>query len=297
MKEHYTKQPTSITDQINLLEAKGMEISNREDAIRKIAVIGYYRFSGFAYSFRNKLDNSSFIEDTTFDKVISVYEFDRKLKSILFDCIERIEIAFRAQIIDRISLITGTPFWFCDKQYFLNIAEYNSFLKKLDNEINDSQEDFINHFYNNYDDNYPPAWVTLQLLSFGGLINLFRNINLDESQAQIALFFGCESVSRFISWINTLVYIRNICGHHARLWNISIKKKPQAYHFGDKSKRRDNTTLYYTVCVIKYLLDKIQPDNDLKEKLEALFHENPYPNSVKLTYIGFSKDWENDSLW
>lgn len=292
----YTKRPLPVVDQIHLLEEKGMEFHDKRKAVKQLASIGYYRFTGYAYPFRNPTDNSSFVENTSFEKVISIYEFDRKLKSLLFNCIERIEIAFRAQIIDRFSLSAGSPFWFCDRQYFINEEEYRSFLAKLNSELDNSQEEFIIHFQNHYNDTYPPAWITLQLLSFGGLINLFRNFNQEEPKSQIHQFFGCESLNRFISWINTLVYIRNICGHHARLWNIAIKKQPLAYHFGDKKTRRDNTT-YYTVCFIKSLLDEIEPDNILKEELQALFAKNTYADAKKETYIGFPPKWDTDCMW
>lgn len=294
----YTKEPISIPAQINLLEEKGMDMDDKKQAIKQLSTIGYYRFTGYAYPFRNKTDNSSFEPGTSFNNVISIYEFDRQLRSLLFNYIERIEIAFRAQIIDKFSLSTQTAFWFCDKQFFDDEEEYNSSLQKLDEIIKESQEDFIKHFKNHYTDAYPAAWISLQTFSFGSLINLFRNFNLEEPKSNISKFFGCDSVPRFISWINTLVYIRNICGHHARLWNRNIKKKPTAFHLGDKNQKRDNTKLYYTVCIIKNLLDNIDPNNSLKEDLLELFIAHDYANKKKKTYIGFPDDWNtNDMVW
>lgn len=117
----------------------------------------------------------------------------------------------------------------------------------------DSREDFIQHFKDTYSDEFPPAWIALQIVSFGALIKLFRNFNNRDLQFQVAKNFGCDSVDRFISWMNTLVYLRNICSHHARLWNRPLKKRPEAYNFGIRNKRwsqQDLAKLYYSICVI-----------------------------------------------
>lgn len=103
MKTQYQKEPTSVSEQIDLLESKGMDISDRANAYHILSIIGYYRFSGYAYPFRNESDNSSFVEGTSFDKVYGIYEFDRSLKALLFSYLARIEVAF-----SRPHLISGS---------------------------------------------------------------------------------------------------------------------------------------------------------------------------------------------
>lgn len=219
------------------------------------------------------------------------------MKLLLFDYIERIEIAFRTQMINRFSQGSFSSFWFENLNLFVNKEEHILFLANLKNEIVNSQEDFICHFTSAYTNNYPPAWITLQLISFGGLIKLYRNFKGEQLKNEIANFFGCESTTRFISWINALVYLRNLCGHHVRLWNISIKKCPAAYHFGDKGTRRDNSTLYFSICIAKHLLDTIYPENRFKDKIASLFAANTYVDHTKMIYIGFPKNWQEDNVW
>lgn len=93
MKSNYEKKPIPVQEQIDLLESKGMEFFDIPFAFRTLSIIGYYRFSGYAYPFRNHIDNSSFVGDTSFEKVYSIYEFDRSLKSLLFSYLGRIEMA------------------------------------------------------------------------------------------------------------------------------------------------------------------------------------------------------------
>lgn len=300
MKSHYDKKPIPVDEQISLLESKGMEFYDRANAMHILSIIGYYRFSGYAYPFRNVIDHSGFIEDTSFEKIYSIYEFDRSLKSLLFLYLERIEIAFRALIIDKFSVGTGTAFWYSETEYFFNKEECNEFLANLQYDMTDSREDFIQHFRDNYLDEFPPAWIALQIVSFGALIKLFRNFNNRELKLQVAKNFGCDSIDRFISWMNTLVYLRNICGHHARLWNRPLKKRPEAYNFGNRNKRwcqQDLAKLYYSTCIIGSILKVILPGNTFKRQLVDLFNDYPYVNSTKNKFLGFPKDWQTEFAW
>ena len=300
MKSQYDKKPIPVGDQINLLESKGMEFYDRAFASHVLSIIGYYRFSGYAYPFRNEIDNSGFVEETSFEKIYSIYEFDRSLKSLLFSYLGRIEIAFRTLIIDKFSVGTETALWYADSGNFTNKVECEEFLANLQYDMEDSREDFIQHFRDTYSDEFPPAWIALQIVSFGALIKLFRNFNNKDLQLQVAKNFGCDSVDRFISWMNTLVYLRNICSHHARLWNRPIKKRPEAYNFGVRNKRwsqQDLAKLYYSVCVIGSLLKGILPSNTFKKKLANLFNDYPYVNSTKSKFLGFPKDWQTEFAW
>lgn len=300
MKRLCNKQPISVSEQISLLEEKGMLFFDRSFAFRSLSIIGYYRFSGYTYPFRNELDNSGFIENTSFEKVYSIYEFDRLLKSILFSYLGRLEIAFRTLIIDKFSLGRQSALWYVDQGNFFDKSQHEDFLSNFEYELESSREDFVQHFRETYEDDFPPAWIALQIVSFGTLVKLFRNFNNRDLQSQVSKHFGCESVDRFISWANMLVYLRNICSHHARLWNRSIKKRPEAYNFGVKTKRwsqKEISQLYYSICVMGFMLKHILPENNFKNDLAALFASNTYINSSKQKFLGFPKDWQTEFIW
>lgn len=277
-----------------------MELSDIPFAFRTLSIIGYYRFSGYAYPFRNIIDNSSFVEDTSFEKVYSVYEFDRSLKSLLLSYLGRIEIAFRTLIIDKFCIGTENSLWYTDSKNFIDQEEHQKFIDKITDDLSDSREDFIKHFQDNYKDPFPPSWMTLQIVSFGTLVKLFCNFKDKDLQLQVAKYFGCDNLARFISWMNTLVYIRNICSHHARLWNRAIKKIPAAYNFGNKTKRwseSDLSRLYYSICIIGFFLKHLYPGNSLKQKLVNLFATNTYVNSTKSKFLGFPNNWQTEFVW
>jgi len=300
MKSRYDRQPIPISKQIALFKDSGMIFSDYHTALKILSIIGCYRFSGYAYPFLETKDRGSFAKGTSFEKIYSIYEFDRKLKALLFTNLARIEIALRTLIIEKFSLGKTTAIWYANPNYFNNREEHASFLNNILANIQNSNEDFINHFRERYNDEFPPSWIALQITSFGALVKLYRNFNDKALQEQVSKTFGCDRVERFISWMNTLVYIRNICSHHARLWNRRIRKRPEAYNFGIRTKRwnqQETSTVYYSICVIGYLLKNILPGNSFKSDLSDLFSTNYYVNSTKFRFLGFPKNWQSELFW
>lgn len=300
MKEVYDKRAISIDEQLNLLEDKGMIIDNWQIAKERLSLIGYYRFSGYAYPFRNNIDHSSFIEDTSFDKIFSIYDFDRRFKSLLLSYLGRIEVALRTQIIDKFSCGKKDPWWFSKADNFIDREEYISFIEGLESKLNDSREEFINHFYESYSNTYPPSWIALQIITFGSLIKLYGNFKDNSLKLEVSKYFGCDNTDRFISWINTLVYLRNICSHHSRLWNQPLRKRPEAFNFGDRRVRwteTDLSKLYYSFCIVRFLLHHILPSNKFKQETEQLMKEYTFIDQTKGKYLGFPNDWTSQFSW
>src|SRR5690606_39007037 len=96
-KRIYDKAPLSFEDQLTLLKNRGLIIEDKPKALCYLKEISYYRLSAYFIPYQNKKDR--FNGDTTFRQIIDTYTFDRELRLLIFDCIERIEIAIRTQII------------------------------------------------------------------------------------------------------------------------------------------------------------------------------------------------------
>ncbi len=52
--------------------------------------------------------------------------------------------------------------------------------------------------------------------------------------------------------------------------------------------------LYYSLCLILYLLQSVNPNTKFREHFRQLLEDYPV---VKLGYMGFPKDWEQHPLW
>ena len=91
----YTKEPLTFEQQADRLIRRGMQ-GDRELIVARLASVNYYRLSGYCYPFRN-LDDT-FRPGTTFAAVWQRYVFDRRLRLLVMDAIERIEVAVRFQL-------------------------------------------------------------------------------------------------------------------------------------------------------------------------------------------------------
>lgn len=56
----------------------------------------------------------------------------------------------------------------------------------------------------------------------------------------------------------------------------------------------DKRRIYYNICIIKYFLDIVSPNNDLLNKMKRLFDDYP---EIDLNALGFPKGWETEPLW
>jgi len=96
----------SHQEQLDILKARGMAVPDEARALDFLKRVGYYRLSGYFFPFRQGAEDDAgnffrkdeFIEGSSFDKVIDLYLFDRKLRLLALDAIERIELAVQVDI-------------------------------------------------------------------------------------------------------------------------------------------------------------------------------------------------------
>jgi abortive infection bacteriophage resistance protein len=117
MKKNYSKIPLRIDEQIALLKSRNLSFSNEEKAHSYLNQISYYRLS--AYFLPYQLQKDKFNKDVDFKKIIETYSFDRDLRLLVFDCIERIEIAIRTQITYCMSFFYNDSHWHDNKSLFI----------------------------------------------------------------------------------------------------------------------------------------------------------------------------------
>ncbi len=200
-----------------------------------------------------------------FDKVMMLYRFDKKLRLLLFNEIEKIEVAERSSIVNICSEMTGDPFWMTDASYFTDNAKYTKTLHLIDAELRRSKEDFIVHFKETYSNPYPPAWMLSEILPFGVITNIYNNIKSKKIKKCISQNFGLQ-VDPFESWLTIVTLTRNSCCHHARVWNKqnSIRAAiPNRISNPWITLPTDPLRVYFNICIIKYFLNIVSPNNDI----------------------------------
>ena len=88
------KAPATINEQIKILKQRGCIIDDEKKARDTLKYINYYRLSNYFEPF--SVSKHKYEDGTTFEKIMRVYEMDRKLRSVLLAALEEVEIALRA---------------------------------------------------------------------------------------------------------------------------------------------------------------------------------------------------------
>ena len=294
---HYTKSYTPPAQLIALLQSRGLHVENVAKAENYLRHIGYYRFSAYLHPLLvMPKTNHVFKSNATFSQALEMYRFDRHLRLLMFNQIEKIEIAVRSAIVNITSRETGNPFWMTDPTCFYDA---NTFLKTkqlIDAELAKSREDFIEHFRNTYTDQYPPAWMLAEILPLGVLTRIYSNIKSNQIRKKIAQEFSL-GVPVFNSWMTIITVARNNCCHHARVWNrtfalqvLTMRRMTQPWISIPVNQRK----VYFSLCIIKYFLNVISPDNDMKAKIDTLLTNYP---DIDIVAMGFPHGWESEPLW
>jgi len=298
MKINYSKTCTLPQDFIPLLKSRGLIIADEQRAISYLSNIGYFRLSAYLHPLLDMpKENHIYKNNATFDMALNMYRFDRKLRILLFNEIEKIEVALRSAMNNLISNALNDVFWMTNTTHFKNPSLFSKRLTLIDSELEKSDEDFIVHFKNTYNNPYPPVWMITETIPFGVLCKTFNDLKYKSIQKKVADYFSLP-MPVFSSWIISLVNLRNLCGHHNRTWNKEI---PFASHKLNNPKfawiHSDNTDMkriYFRICIIKYLLFTVSPNNKFTHKLKSLLSEYP---TIDIRAMGFPADWQNEPLW
>lgn len=293
----YTKHYSSPTELLAILQDRGLDCSDIDDAESVLRSVGYYRLSGYLYPFL-KVPKSEhrYKSGSTLGSAISLYEFDREFRQLVFDQIERIEVAVRSTITNIVCAETDDVFWMTNPSRFARADKFCKTLALIDKEIQTSREDFIVHFKQSYDDPYPPSWMIAEIIPLGTLTRLYENIASNQIRKKVARYFGL-TVPVFVSWMTIVTLTRNSCCHHARLWNRSLSLRALTMTRPLRPWVDNNVQqgrVFFTLCILKHFVDIIRPNNTFKQRLVALLSKYPM---VDTSAMGFVRDWQSQLLW
>jgi abortive infection bacteriophage resistance protein len=291
----YTKPALSIEEQADLLITRGM-LGDRDLIAKRLREVNYYRLSGYWYPFRNPDD--TFQPGTTFETVWRRYVFDRQLRLLVMDAIERIEVAIRSQLAHHHAL-QHTPFGYATDKTSrpkMTRADFAEFYAKILEELSRSKEPFVKHFYDKYGDSHdvPPIWVAVEVMSFGNVVTLYRNTSHKVKQS-VATFFGIPDTV-MDSWLLALNTIRNICAHHARLWNRELGVKPMIPHQPEWQTpvKVGNDRVFAILTICKHGVNYVAPQSQWPSRLQALLKNY---SDIPRASMGFPANWTACPIW
>ncbi|BFM05833.1 Abi family protein [Halioxenophilus aromaticivorans] len=298
----FTKPPKSFAEQVQKLQDHGLHVPDSASAEFYLSQLNYYRFAAYCLPFEQDHETHQFIAGTSFDDVLNVYIFDRELRLLLLDAIERIEVSLRTQMAYHLSHNHATAHPHLKPEIFFNPVIYGGSISKLSNDVRNSKEDFIKHLTRKYEELLPPIWAVVELMTMGQLSKWFSNINARSDRQAISRVYGVDE-KIMTSYCEHLSLVRNHAAHHARLWNRDFTKTMMLPRRGptdltaslqvlpDTDRRLRK--LYNTLVMTGYLMDVINPGHHWKQRLKDLIDSH----NIDVNKMGFPADWKTKPIW
>ncbi|KAA8890081.1 Abi family protein [Nocardia colli] len=257
----------------------------------------------------------------SFDRVLDLYEFDRRLRLHILDAIDSVEVALRVRL--GYTLGAGDAFAHLDRaaldetftQYdgrnpiasqspWLS-SEHAKWLTNVRRDEERSKHDFVRHFKSKY--GMPlPVWVVTELLTFGSAATLLAGLK-QRQKNMIAAEFGifdehCEGDGAALTkWIANLVYLRNTCAHHGRLWNHNVVDQlgrlegtPDLAHASGVHQR---SRIYASLAVLAYLTSQLDPKSTWRTDTATLVESGLAAVGESPDRIGCPPLWNREPIW
>lgn len=303
-KIEYTKKPLTLAEQVSRLKQRGLVFDDESEATAYLFNISYYRLRAYTYPFQENgegLEHNFIRKNIHFKDIIDLYCFDRRLRSLIFNAIEKIEVAVRTKIVQVYAESTGDSHWFSDENLYR--FGYDDLMEHIDADVNRSNEDFIKHYCSKYNSpSMPPSWMALEVVSFATLSRLFQSLKLDSRKEFITEQFGLKKVAILENWLHSISNLRNCCAHHSRVWNrrfmVSVTLPYNTlYPFMDRTAigQIHTNKLFAVLSCIAYILDIISPDSNFKKNIKELLKSDC--RLLGLKDMGFPEYWQSLPVW
>ncbi|PWE40580.1 Abi family protein [Pseudomonas prosekii] len=295
-----------------------MQIHDPSRAERKLAQLGYYRLSGYWYPARRfEMDGlnqgvcpvtgkplrlDTFQAATDFDSAVALYNFDKRLRMLVLDAVERLEVHLKTVIAHEVGY--HDPMAYTNPRFILqkwtqpytdrNGRKRNKWVEwsqKQQSHIERSREDCIQWHFRAAKS--IPVWVATEAWDFGDLSEFFELLS-SRYQNLILARLGLDNARMFSRWMQQISHLRNRCAHHTRIWNqaspnpLAIPEEPyfQALGLDQYALRR----LYGAVAVIWFLLRKIAPASTWISDIADLIDKKPAMPGCTFRAMGFADE-------
>lgn len=277
------KKPTTYEEQLEILRKRNVVIDDPDRCIAVLKSVNYYRFTAYFLPF--KQSDGAYCDGTNFWRVYRIYEFDRKLRSILFAALEEVEIFLRAKFAYFHAHKYGAEGYMDDANYSSN-HQAEKFKENLSREIaSNKRSAFVIH-HNTYYEGHFPIWAIVELFTFGMLSRFYSDMKTAD-QKRLARELYNTVPKNIISWLRCCTDLRNICAHYGRLYYRIFPATPANVDATQAQARQ----LWGAILALKALYpDEKKWNSEIMPQLSSLFEE--YKEDIVLGHIGFPGDWE-----
>jgi abortive infection bacteriophage resistance protein len=295
VKHPFPKPAKTYQDQVELLRSRGMVIADPERAAFFLQHLNYYRLGAYWLPFEASHSPHKFRVGTTFEQVLDLYVFDRELRLLVLDAIERIEVSVRAQWAYQLAHRHG-PHGYLDTSIAHRDSQWQNDHRDLSREVKRSEETFIRHLLETYSEPLPPVWAVCEVMSLGLLSRWYANLKPMPTRRSIAGVYGLDEKT-LQSWLHHLSHLRNVCAHHSRLWNREFTITPMMPRSKPSTLvglfQADSRRLYNSLLILLHFLDIIAPDHHWRLRFCELIGKHVVP----LDAMDFPEGWDAVAIW
>lgn len=291
------KKATTVEEQIEKIKSRGMLFNLSEDKVKEVlSDIGYFRLGFYCFPFettypqiRNR--THKFKEGSKISDVVDLYYLDVDLRNILSKYINRIEINFRTNIVYTVSnQYIDDNTWFMNNEVmekrFIDAFDY-----KLYTDIFKKKPVIKNHHDKYINDNYAPAWKTLEFFTFSSILKIYKNLKSSVLKQKIATQYKIRNEEVLQNYFDSLVEIRNICAHGGVLFDHTLSRSlggGPALKITNNNKNK----LYSVMQVMEYILSNISQNraDEMKEEFKTFFEkfkDNPKIRCIIENCLGY----------
>lgn len=320
----YAKPHLTYSEQVAKLRERGLLIPDQQAAEWLLRAVGYYRLSAYVHPFRVPLPapeqtpghtrSERLVTGASIEHVRALWDFDRRLRLLVLDGAEVIEIGLRTQI----AYVLGRrdPFGQTNEKsldqtrcaklqtvrgerrraFDMWMSRYRELLARA------GREPFVIHHSLKYDESPLPVWAAMELMDFGAAIRLYNLLSNDDRN-EIARGMGFRSGATLHPVLLTCSNTRNTAAHHGRLWNRPpISAPPNNIHDAEPSlqswKDIQHNYMYARLLLMAYLVRHIDPTS--RWPLHAREHLLKFPDLPDIDPhrdMGIPMEWRDLPIW
>lgn len=314
-------------DQLAKMLGRGLESADRPGAVTALKRIGYYRLSAYTYPFREpptpedlaakRTRAESFRSGARLEDALHLYEFDRKLRAVLLQALQEIEIGFATKVGYALGKRAADGHLkpehldasVCHRASRDGLTEHAAWVQRYEKLRNDAKdEEYVKHHILHYGGEIP-IWVATGFMDFGCLIRLYTLMDpRDRKKIAYELGLNGNGSDTLHRWLRALNILRNNCAHSNRIWNratvdvppkFSTQVAPERLHHLNNLDNDQRQKIYLLIALTAYLERAVNPTSTWAWSAlvtQAKKLGNVGGMTLENT-MGFPEGWREHELW
>lgn len=260
------KPPKTLDEMIELMESRGLVIDDRERMRQILFDSNYYRLSGYFRAFQNDPahGDNDFLSGTTTADFLEPYRLDVELRSLILRGTGLVELTVRSRFAYLIS-VDGGAYSYMDAESYepatnrKGVELRSSLVSNIRKWLDLSSEVCIRHYRAAGEP--VPIWAAVETMPFDTVSRMLGLHSDTKALKGVYRSLGVRTNLRSASEIiHAMVYLRNLCSHHSRLWHREMVIVPPV----TKDMRRrfpdftyEGKSVAQSLIALMYLVDEI----------------------------------------